>query len=379
MAEEMSQSREIIAGRTLGHLALLLLVLGMGLRLGLLACFHVDSGRSFAQIVAAHDGAEYVAYAKALATGDLPSVPVEARRHDAGWPLLMSAFSWTGKPGITALVLLLACLLVSVLVGSEILIAHGGLGPRDALVWAGAFLVIYPSQVYYSCFALNEPLFTCLLLGAIAGWLMGRPKGAYLLVALASLVRGPGLLLGLAFLADDLIRGFSWRKLPRATIAVLPYMAWSLITHLEWQETAFSVHRPRLGLPLSGFRDLGQIGAMRVVYVMGSVLLFTASAVVLLREAHRSRWANPLLNVFAMFVAAFLLFHLCLKQLHYIDCDVFTFNYQDRYYVPLLPFALFAWRKSLDWRVVAIGGIASVALSCYWGHNYFVELAQIGR
>jgi hypothetical protein len=307
-------------------------------------------------------------------------VPPDARRHDAGWPLLLSGFSWTGKLEISAFCLVLACLLAVVVVGAEMLIAHGGLRARDALLWAAAFLVIYPSQVYYSCFALNEPLFTFLLIGATSAWLIGRPKAAYFLVALAALVRGPGLLLGVAFLADDLIRGgFSWKKLPRASIAVLPYLGWALITHFEWKETALSVHRPRFGLPLSGFHDLGQLGVVRVVYVLGSVLVFAASAVLLLREAHRARWASPLLNVSALFVSAFVLFHLCLKQLHYIDRDVFTFNYQDRYYVPLLPFALYAWRGVLNRWTIAAGCVASVLLAGYWGHNYFAALAQVSH
>ncbi|MBX7244566.1 MAG: hypothetical protein K1X53_03650 [Candidatus Sumerlaeaceae bacterium] len=322
-------------------------------------------------VMAGHDGGEYLSYASALTRLDLNAVPEDARRHSPGWPMAISLASLGLPPWLAACATMWICACGSLFLFGTILQRHSGLAAPECRRAIWGFALVYPAWLYYQCFALGEAAFVFLLLAATLAYLSPHRLAGYALVGLAALVRPPGALLALAFAANDLREGRRWHALWPWTFALIPQLVWGLATRAVWGATFLQVHRPHFGLPFSGFQEIHRVGTFRAIYVIACVAFFVITAALLLREAARSRWANPLVNVAAFFSGAFLLFHLCLRDLFYHGNTIYTFNYQDRYLLGALPFAMMAMQRLWTWPVAAAGGAASLGLGIYWGINYF--------
>lgn len=366
-------------GRRPAMWLVVLLCVGFGVRLALVEYFAHGSGKSVSAVLCGHDGGEYLDYARALVRGGVAEVPEHSRRHDPGWPMLLVLVAWL--PGGATAGWLLQYLLLSgaAVTGARVLSDTQRESWPAVLGWVGAMLFAYPAQVYYGCFLLSESLFALLLVGSMAAylhWLRNNEKRmhwcllAFVLSGFAALVRGPGLLLGVAYTMDILFR--TQRRLSNALVlaplAVVPYVLWNLFTKHMWGSELL-VHRPSFGLPFSGFANWRELEAARAAYIFACVAFVIASTALLARNALVT--GGAVWRVTAIFCAMFVLFHLCLRTLHYIDRDVLTFNYQDRYYVGILPFLWLPWLKWIRWWMVLAAALASVALSAYWGIHYF--------
>lgn len=350
------------------------IALSVLLRLALITFYAAVSGIPVSDVVVGHDGREYLDYARLLGRGEIAEIPWEARRHDVGYPAFLIPFATTPFPALASCAATLALLPAMIFLYDRMLAMAGTPAGQRALL-ASALTLVYPTQVYYSCFLLSEPLFLTLVLLGTTTALSGRSRSAFAAVGLATAVRTPGVLLAPALVvAEALVR----RSVKTASglglwsiLALVPWLAWAAATEIAWKENALSLVRPQMGFPFSGFAGMREVGTVRAVYVLGAVLFFFVSTVRLLRQAHLAGWNSPLPALGATFSAIFFLFHACITTVHYIDHAVWTFNYQDRYLVGLLPFALYAWRKELRPWHVAVGALFSVALSAWWGTNYF--------
>ena len=314
----------------------------------------------------------------AIARGMPSEIPPDARRHDLGWPLALAALAWAVPAHVAALGLIWGALAGSIVLSGLLARRFAGATDRDAARVATGVAILYPTALYYHSFALGESLFVFLLLAGTWLFLSGRQTRGYLVAGLAAMIRTPGLALPLAFAVAELtteprpcLRGC----IARLAAALAPAALVHIGAHTLIGVTPTQYHQPRFGLPFSGFRGLGALGAARVTYVLAAVGSFCAGTAWIVYIAARMRPLQRFAAVSALFCAVFLVFHLCLQSLLYQGHRVFTFNYFDRYLLALLPFVLIAARRLLVPWVLAAGLTASLVLSAYWGHNYFRTVA----
>ena len=378
----------------------LALLAGLLVRLALVGIFATAAHRSFDEVVRGHDGGEYVDFARALFAGGVAAVPAEARRHEPGWPLAIAPIASLPHAESIAWFLAYAALCGSVVMGARLLNETGLANQPEQVRWAWAMVLLYPAQVYYGCFALSESMFTLMMLAGFYSYARAgriertetRPSPsedksqhlrvlAFFFAGLAGLVRGPGMLLGLVFTIDTVWNGAAnaqpnnsiLRRLLRCwplVFSITPWVVWTLLARRTWGGDLI-VHQPRFGFPFSGFADWRQFGAGRAAYIFLCVLAVLVSTGALFAQWRRS----PVWRTMAVFAGLFTMFHLCLRSLHYVDRDVLTFNYQDRYFVGILPILLLPWLKCLRWWMVLGAAVVSVTLSAYWGIHYFQAAA----
>jgi hypothetical protein len=347
----------------------------VGVRLAVFCGIVGLSGLSPATVVAGHDGAEYIEFARGIAHGAPSAISADARRHDPGWPLFLAAFVWAGPMWLVIPLCDMGLSVLSAVFTAFICRNWMGASDREALMVALAAGVAYPSAVYFSAFALAEPLFGALLVAALLAW-CGQKRGlGYLLAGLAALVRAPGLLMAAAFLTDDLFRRRPLRAYAAPALAILPQAVWLIVARSVWGVTQIGIHRPEFGLPLAGFQGMAQAGTARAAYILLVVAVAAVLAALLARESRRSP-QNPPLLVAAVFCITYLSFHLCLRRLTYLGGQIFTFSYQDRYLVGMLPFVLLPFGRALRPWLVGLLCAASVAASLYWGANYFQAVRE---
>ena len=350
----------------------------VGVRLAVFCGIVAFSGLSPAAVVAGHDGEEYIEFALGIAQAAPSAISADSRRHDPGWPLFLAGLAWAGPIWLVSLVCGMALAALSSVFTAFICRNGMGASDRDALMVALAAGVAYPSAVYFSAFALTEPFFGALLAASFLAW-CGQKRGlAYLLVGFAALVRAPGILMAAAFLTDDLFRRRPLRVFVPLALAILPQAAWLIVSRAVWGVTQIGIHHPQFGLPFAGFQGLAQVGVARAAYVVLAVAVAVVLSALAGREAFRRPQDSPLF-VAAVFCVAYLGFHLCLRRLTYLGGQVFTFSYQDRYLVGMLPFVLLPFGRAVRPWLVALLCAASVAMSLYWGANYFQALREPAR
>jgi hypothetical protein len=322
-------------------------------------------------LVRGHDGGEYLDFARALMNFDLVAVPLDARRHDGGWPLLLAAFSWAGPLWAVSIALIWACLAGCIVAFAWLLRRAYALPSREIVLLLFALGLAYPTFVYYQLFALGEAPFLLFVLLAFCAHARGKPAAAYCLAGIAALIRSPGLLVGLGFLIADTLPAPRWKHLAAAPIVAVPQAAWFLVTRAAWDGSAAEIHAPVFGFPFSALLAFGaDTPALKAVYILSAVAVICAGVAALVRETAASGWTDRTRNAAVAFCLCFLLFHLSLKSLRYLGSDVPTFPYFDRYLVGILPFALLGLRVWMRPWMVACAAVASVALSVYWASNY---------
>lgn len=361
--------------------AILVALIAACLRAALLAWFCADAKLSLASVFAGHDGGEYLRFAQALANFDPAAIPADARRHDAGWPALIALFSWAAPLWAAAMGLITGGFAVMAAAFMRILERHATIKPRRCWLAALILLAGYPSYVYFACFALGETAFVALLLLALAAYLGGLRALAYALAGLCAAIRSPGIFLAAAFCLNDLVvygRG-GWRKCLSAPLALIPPLAWMLISHRCWNATAAATLELRMGWPFSGFRGFAETGLFRTIYVFLCVIFSVAGVALLALEASRARWSDPFLNTGTFYCLLYLLLHFCIRSFRNMEAVQYPFSYMDRYMIGVLPFVIYGWRRLLlRPGVVAAAVSASLALAAWWGHHYFAALAIAG-
>lgn len=163
------------------------------------------------------DPTAYVRFAESLARG-----------HGFGWgPDALTAFWPPGPSAMYAALFTLFGERLSLIAAAHVVIgtltvplamllaAHVH-GVRVA-TWAGLLLAVWPQMIFFTTIPSSEPVFTLLVLMAVATWLGVRQavlRGAAVggLLALASLARPTGLLLGIVLLLADVVREGRWLK-----------------------------------------------------------------------------------------------------------------------------------------------------------------------
>lgn len=317
-----------------------------------------------------HDGGEYLDFAKALGAWNVRALSYDARRHDPGWPMLVAAFTWAGRPAIVALALIWTFLAASLAVCAAILRRFSPASPEEIVRILCAVALAYPSHIYYHSFALTESSFLFFLLAGTFAFMSQWTLLAYALAGAAGLIRAPGLLLAVVFLASGVFAAGRTKHVLGFVLALAPQALWAVVARRAWGATSAAIHRPQFGLPFEGFRQLFHSEPAKATYALAVCVFFTSACILLWRAVWRSRARDRFLAVCAGFATAFLVFHLSLKSLRYLGAEVYTPRYIDRYLIGILPFACFAWRKFLRWRVLAVCGAASLGISVYWAHNY---------
>jgi hypothetical protein len=376
-------------------IVLIVMVAVVAVRIVLLAVFIHGSGVTAAGVAEGHDGFEYLEYASALARLAPEEVPVDSRRHNPGWPLLLAVPSLVVPPWLAATAIVWVLAAGCVWLYSEIFrtaggvwargrggpdrsgVGHGETGDDGALLWV--FALGYPTLVYYQSFALVDAALIFTLLAAVLAHLRGHWWLAQVMAGLAGLVRAPALLIAPVLAADGV-----WReKRPVLALHLLwamgPLAGWFFLSRYWWDATYLDFHAPVFGWPFSGISGMAQVSLVRSGYVWAATAFFLVSGIMLVRLALARRLRDPLLNVAAAFTIGFVGIHLCLRTLEYYGRTIPTFNYWDRYFVAAWPFALLAWRGRVRaW--MAAGCVAgALALSVWWGLNYFEALKQHGR
>jgi hypothetical protein len=106
----------------------------------------------------------------------------------------------------------------------------------SAAPWAAAWFLFLPLTAYCTAILLVEPLLTTALL--LTALLAARANPwAYIVAALAPLVRLDGAAALVALFVADLIRGRSWRvAVGRTLVSALPLAAWLGLTFLTWSD-----------------------------------------------------------------------------------------------------------------------------------------------
>lgn len=359
------------------------LVFSMLVRVGLIFWLAYTAGVSWRDVLAGHDGVEYLAMAEHFAKGTVAEIPVEARRHDLGWPLLLAFFSRIMPLPFASLTLQLV--LTAAVAGLTSLLAMQvfSISPTQSLLPAAAAVLAYPASIYYSCFALSEPFFVTLILSAFLLAHFRRFFLAALLAGLCATVRSPAVLL-LPPLAWS-----CWKtsvELPLRTrltlcagvvgFALVPVFTVWAVSHFVWGTYSASLHSPRFSWPFAGFQGLSQRGSARALYV-GLCVVIVCFGVLKLALLSRKR---PSLSVqaLAFFAVLFLVFHLCLESLVYYGQRIYLADYVDRYFLPLWPLVVLATHRWWRTWVVALSFVAALALSVYWGKNYFAQVKAHG-
>lgn len=347
---------------------------GLAAQALLLLWLRFHGGGQLSSILRGHDGAEYLDYAWHLAAFQPGEVPIDCRRHEAGWPIILALFSWIFSVEMVARPLIWGAFAGAILAFSKLLQEATRLDiPQIGTICLG-LAISYPANLYYQCFAMAESAFLFFIIAGMLLYTRNKRIAAYLVAGFAATIRGPGVFLIFAFVATDLIRRERPAKLLAVLAGIAPIVAVGWFVASFVGDTPISVHRPVFGLPFGGFRGAYNLGAARVAYVLTCVILIGTGIFLVCLEASRSKWKDPFVSVAAVYAGSFLLFHLCLKSLRYHGSTVYTFNYQDRYLVGVLPVALYGLRRFLKPWVIVASGVTSLALSAYWGHHYFQAL-----
>ncbi|MCX7717899.1 MAG: hypothetical protein N2111_05790 [Candidatus Sumerlaeaceae bacterium] len=359
----------------------------------LLGVYMQGAAITAAAVAAGHDGLEYLDYASALARRAPEEVPLDARRHNPGWPLLLALPSALMPPWMAATALVWLLSAGCVWLFAEILrVKPDGSGDastarpgatvgwsRDDTVLVWVFALGYPTLVYYQSFALVDAALVFSLLGALVAHLRGHYALAQVVSGFVGLVRAPALVIAPLLALDSILRV----RRPQAAVhliwAVLPTVAWFFVSRHWWGLTYMDFHAPVFGWPFGGAVGMSEVSVVRAGYVWSATAFFLLSGFVLVRAAHGRRLRDPEVNTAAAFTVGFVGMHLCLQSLEYYGRTIPTFNYWDRYFVAAWPFALLAWRGRLRPWMAAVCVAASVALSVWWGLNYFDALKRQGR
>jgi hypothetical protein len=341
----------------------------VAVRVLICVALHLRIDVSLEQIVAGHDGVEYLKFADALASLRPELIPEDSRRHDPGWSALIALFSWAAPlPYVAAVLGALFTIGGSVMTG--LLFRIAGATDTQSRTAALAVGLIYPTQVYFGLFALTEPAFTFVLLSAVVSYLSNRTKTAYALCAAAMLIRAPGVFLTCALAANDLLR-----KRPAGVVysvlSLAPWLAWTFLSSRVWGSGSVEMLDITMSYPFSGFAGYREVSLIRVAYVSVSVAAFVYAVALIVREARHERSKSEFLTVAATFCCVFLLFHLCLRTYSYHGRTIWPFNYQDRLCAPMLPLCLWPFRSLLRAWMIGAAAIVSMALAWYWSVNYF--------
>ena len=359
---------------------LVLLAFGLALKTLLYAWAWYLTGATPLLLVQGHDGAEYLDYARILATAHSGQLPADIARHDPGLSAIL-ALLWSAAlksldlPVIALLLQTFSWIIGSLLIARIIQLVIKT-APMPILL---ASTLGYPAALYYGQFNLSEPLFMVLIFSAILASLSHRFIAAALLTGLASTVRSTGLLLlGSIFLTHPVIIQYFKAPgqpapkpaVPRiiliVAVGLLPWIIAQVSINYTYY-TNVSTYKPAFGLPFSGFQGLAQAGIARSIYMIGTVFFFILSTGMLVRQTLKYTSIPPLITVF---VTVFLVFHLCLKTLYYIDTTVYTFDYQDRYLAPIWPLALLAWHRYIRRSAAAALILISTVFAAWWLKNY---------
>ncbi|MGB9692447.1 MAG: hypothetical protein ACPL7D_09790, partial [Candidatus Sumerlaeaceae bacterium] len=355
----------------------------MLVRVALVFLLAMVAGISWKNVLAGHDGVEYLTMAEHLAKGTPTSIPLEARRHDLGWPLLLAFAARFLSLPLAALVLQLALTAAIVIQTSLLAVALLGVSPQDSLRLAAAAVLAYPAALYYSAFALSEPFFVTLILASLLLAHHGRYVWAGFVAGMAATVRSPAILLlpPLTWLCWTTTACLPPRRRIVACVghlacALLPVMAILLASYLLWGTHATSLHSPRFSWPLAGFRELFARGFFRGLYV-ATCLAVTGLAVIKF-SGQSLKQPMPTLRAITFFSALFLAFHLCLESLVYYGHRIYLVDYFDRYLLPLWPFVVLATPRWWRWWFVSVMLAVSIFMSVYWGKNYFAAVKTHG-
>lgn len=334
-----------------------------------------------ADVVSGHDGAEYLAMARAFSTGEPSSIPAEVRRHDVGFALLLSLLLRFMPDWVAALVLSSLALGASVILLSEMCRRHLGCSSNEALRVAFAWGVAYPASVYFGVFALSEPLFVSFILVATFALLERRWLISALACAAAFAVRSTGIFLVFACLAGIWNGNDDRRERMRLCLSFLFVAGGLILVFLAWNTSILGLipsqhHQPQFGLPFASFRELAQRGVGREIYIALCVAFFIFALFKLVREWRAS--VNPFVVVAVVFCGTFLAFHLILESLVYYGKRIYTAEYLDRYLVALWPFAAVSVRRWWRWPIIIGALLISLVLSLYWGVHYFEDVRRHG-
>ncbi|MCX7625697.1 MAG: hypothetical protein N2Z21_05745 [Candidatus Sumerlaeaceae bacterium] len=352
------------------------------LRGAMIVALSVRTQLMWSDVLGGHDGVEYLAIANSVIKGSFRELPVDVWRHDVGWPLVISVLGFVMPTPLAALVWILFFSAVTVSLVAHFARQHFGSTNEEALRLGATVALGYPAAVYYSCFALSEPLVLCTVVAAFyvaglrrwgaAGFLAGaaasgRASAIFLLPALAlACVLQQGRF-------QDKGRQCAWL----VSTALIPFLGITL-----WRQTAvgvqpLSLHQPHFSFPFAAFQDFLTRGWVRGIYLLVCTIAACFGAVKMLFESVR-RHNDPLLHAAASFTLMFLLFHVCLESLTYYGSRLLLADYFDRYLVAIWPFIVFATRRWWKWPFIALCFSLSVVATLYWGENYFRQVREKG-
>ncbi|NLD61499.1 hypothetical protein GX645_03500 [Candidatus Sumerlaeota bacterium] len=369
------------------HLLWLLLIIVSVIitRVCIIVWFSALTPGGLAGVLAGHDGVDYLAYADAVSRFDLASIPDSARRVNPGWPFLIGTIR-IALPFVPVWVIawvLMTASFAGALLLYDKMLTRLNFDASARLRAVFAFGFAYPTLLYFQSFALVDSILLLLIIACMCAWQSKRFVLSAVLLSCATCVRLPVFLLGIAQLAADFYfhrsMGTKREQIRRVVLLGLALVLPGLLLLLcksVWGSSTIGLYSPKIGLPLSGLDGISEVSTIRALYILLAVSFFVVSAIIYVRRFVSSQ-RTPF-NLFAsIYTVFFILFHLSLKRLLYEGSMIPLFNYQDRYYVALLPFCLLPWLRFLSWRVLMVLTGVSIVLTCYWGKNYFHTLLAL--
>lgn len=370
--------REDLFHRQLFSLAVLAAVV----RGALIVLLGFGTHLSWSDVLAGHDGVEYLSLARSIVNGGLRELPLDVWRHDVGWPLLISALGYFLPVPLAALVWILLFWAITVPLVAVLAQQHFGSSREEAIRLGAAIVFAYPAGLYYSCFALSEPFVLCAVLAAFASAGARRWGLAGLLAGLAAAGRASTIfVLPALLLAAALQQGRPRDKARDAILflgtALVPLLSVMLWRHAVVGAHPLSLHQPHFSMPFAAFQDLFSRSLARGIYLLACVVVACVGAGKLLLLSMR-RYANPVMRPAALFVGAFLLFHLSLESLAYYGKRLLLADYFDRYLVVIWPFIVIATRRWWRWPMIGLCLFLGVMFTWYWGGNYFRQVREQG-
>lgn len=350
----------------------------LGLFLGLSAAAHI----SWTSVLEGHDGVEYLHVARAVANGSVAAVPHDVLRHDLGWPLLLAVFAPLLPVPFGALIFDLLFAVLTVFLMGSLARREFQLAPHEATRVAAATVLAYPAGLYYSCFALAEPLMLVAVLGAFFFAFRDRWVIAGFCAGIAAVTRAPGIFIVPALLAVGLMQSEHRASRLRNSAALLLSSSFVVVAMLAWrhwtfQAQAFTLHRPQFGLPFATFQGLFERGIARGIYLLACVCLAIYGTSKMVMLAWR-RGAPLALRAAAIYSSLYLLFHLCLQSLVYYGQRIWLADYFDRYLLGIWPCVVLATWRWWRLRLILLMLVVGVALSLHWGTNYFQAVRERG-
>lgn len=319
-------------------------------------------------IANAHDGKEYITYTNAIKHLDLNSIPVPTRRLYPGYPLTIALLSfvfpyWVSGYIITFLGVILTIIFTHILFNSR------------QITFAAGF--IYPAWLYYTSFVMSEGLFIALLLCAM---LLEKKKNYYLcslLLGFAYLTRPVALFLAIALFLSRIRKTTVKHFILQGIVFAFPPIVWYVIFSYFWSGTNAG-YTPKFSFPFYPWLHLiftGNIFTFKKMYISMIFLFFVITLIVEIYNRFFNR--KTLENEYFLFFIFLLFFQLSLYSFKYYTID-YAFIYQDRYLIPLFPFALRIWEKLLNKWVLLLLGAGSTAISVYWMVHYIQAAKSSG-